>query len=160
VPQRLVQREAELEAIERLLVAARRGSGGALVVEGPPGIGKTSLLRAAAGRARELGLRVHTARADDFERRFPFAVVHQLFEPALRALPSGEAVDLIGGGVPRRAAVVGVYALAARLAEQRPLAVALDDADRSDEASLEWLRFVLPRLGGLRLAVGARRTPA
>jgi predicted ATPase len=40
----LVEREHELDAMGRLLAAAREGSGGALLIEGPPGIGKSSLL--------------------------------------------------------------------------------------------------------------------
>ena len=48
----LVERELELETVERLLADARTGSGGAVVFEGPAGIGKSSLLappRTAAG---------------------------------------------------------------------------------------------------------------
>jgi hypothetical protein len=42
----LVERELELQTVERLLAGARAGSGGAVVFEGPSGIGKTSLLAA------------------------------------------------------------------------------------------------------------------
>jgi predicted ATPase len=44
----LVEREHELGGLERRFAAARDGSGGTLVIEGPPGIGKSSLLIAAA----------------------------------------------------------------------------------------------------------------
>ena len=53
----LVGRVAELAEIERLLDLAA-GSAGALVLEGDPGIGKTTLWRAGVERARALGFRV------------------------------------------------------------------------------------------------------
>ena len=41
-----MERERELETVERLLAGACAGSGGAVVFEGPAGIGKSSLLAA------------------------------------------------------------------------------------------------------------------
>ncbi|MBV9092548.1 MAG: AAA family ATPase, partial [Streptosporangiaceae bacterium] len=49
----LVERERELEMLRGGLVRARAGEGTLLLVEGPPGVGKTALARearAAAGR--------------------------------------------------------------------------------------------------------------
>src|SRR5690349_7630312 len=43
----LLERSAELARIEAALGEARRGRGRFLVIEGPPGIGKTALLTAA-----------------------------------------------------------------------------------------------------------------
>src|SRR4051812_788883 len=77
----LEERDRELEAVAAALEAARSGAGAALLVEGPPGVGKTRLLapaRAAAGDA----VRVLAARGSELERDFPFAVVRQLLEPA------------------------------------------------------------------------------
>ena len=51
--------------------------------KGPGGIGKTRLLAAARGAAREAGMRTLHARASELERSFTFGVVRQLFEPAL-----------------------------------------------------------------------------
>jgi len=153
VRHKLVQREAELGAIERLLRGALRGSGGALLVEGPPGIGKTSLLRVAVTRARALGLEARAARADDFEGRLPFAIAHQLFEPTLRRMADEYARDLLSGAAPRHEAVLGLYEHAVRLADSQPLAVVIDDAHHGDDPSLEWVRFMLPRLPALPIAV-------
>jgi DNA-binding NarL/FixJ family response regulator len=58
-----VERELELETVERLLAGARAGSGGGLVFKGPAGIGKSSLL--AASPARLCGADAVAARADD-----------------------------------------------------------------------------------------------
>ena len=73
----LVERELELETVERLLASARAGSGGAVVLEGPAGIGKSSLL-AAARSAAEKRMRVLSARGSELERELPFGVVRQL----------------------------------------------------------------------------------
>ncbi|MDP8910356.1 MAG: AAA family ATPase, partial [Chloroflexota bacterium] len=48
----LLERSAELAAIDDALRAARERLGALVLVEGPAGIGKTELLRAATGDAR------------------------------------------------------------------------------------------------------------
>ena len=58
------------------------GGGGGLLIEGPPGIGKTRLLGAARALADDR--RVLSARGSELERDFPFAVVRQLLEPVVR----------------------------------------------------------------------------
>ncbi|MGH3139154.1 MAG: ATP-binding protein, partial [Gaiellales bacterium] len=50
----LVGRGDECLRIDRLLDDAREGHGGALVVSGEPGIGKTSLLEHAAAGAEDM----------------------------------------------------------------------------------------------------------
>ena len=54
----LLERDAELEAVEAALTAAAAGSGRLVLVEGPAGKGKTALLAAARHRARRAGIRV------------------------------------------------------------------------------------------------------
>ncbi|HEY5783726.1 MAG TPA: AAA family ATPase [Nakamurella sp.] len=58
----LVGREAESAAADRLLVSAKAGSGGALLVVGEAGIGKTRLLIEVADRAETSGFTVLTGR--------------------------------------------------------------------------------------------------
>jgi predicted ATPase len=53
----LLDRERELAGIGRLIKAAREGSGGLVVVEGPAGIGKTRLVHEAARVASAAGFR-------------------------------------------------------------------------------------------------------
>src|ERR1700722_5645653 len=48
-------RAAERRLVRDLLLRAQRGSGGVLLVEGEPGIGKSALLRDAVDRAAGLG---------------------------------------------------------------------------------------------------------
>ena len=75
----LVAREGELEAIRALL----RGDGAdarALVLEGDPGVGKTSLWEHGVAWAREDGRRVLVARASEDEGGLPFAGLIDLFD--------------------------------------------------------------------------------
>jgi predicted ATPase len=57
----LLERDRELAALDGLLERAADGSGTLVVVEGAPGIGKTSLLRAASALAVEQGLTLYRA---------------------------------------------------------------------------------------------------
>jgi hypothetical protein len=55
---RLVGRQRELAAVARFLDRGRDGHGGQLLITGPPGVGRTALLRAAADLADDRGVPV------------------------------------------------------------------------------------------------------
>src|SRR5690242_1776777 len=83
LPVGLLEREREVERVQAALRAAGKRAGGAVVIEGAAGMGKSRLLEVAASRATELGFRVLSARATELEQGFPFGVVRQLFERTL-----------------------------------------------------------------------------
>ncbi len=165
----LVERERELEALGGVLEAARAGEGGAAVVEGPPGIGKSRLFAAAGAAAADL--EVVRARASELEHDFPFGVVRQLFEPVLVEASEEERAALLAGagalaeraladpptngeGAGDRFTVLhGLYWFAANLASSRPVLLLVDDAQWADAASLRWLSFLARRLEGVPLAL-------
>src|SRR5215211_6391411 len=91
----LLERGEELARIESALAEARAGRGAFVVIEGPPGIGKTALLAAARSAAAEGGMRVLRSRGAELERDFAFGVVRQLFEPPLAAAAEPERADLL-----------------------------------------------------------------
>ena len=161
----LLERDAELERLGVLLGDASEGRGGVVLIEGPPGIGKTGLLDAARIQARALGATTLAARASELDRDFPFAVVRQLLEPLVTARPG-----LLSGAAANAAALVGeapagapvpesdpswahfhaLYWLVANLAEDDgAVALAIDDAHWADASSLRFLQFLAPRLGEL-----------
>ena len=70
----LLERDRELAAIDGLLSRAVAQDGGLLLVEGPAGIGKTTLLAWARERARRAGLPPLHARGGELEREFPLHV--------------------------------------------------------------------------------------
>src|ERR1700754_3515075 len=86
VKRRLVLRgrQAECEALERLLKAVRAGESRALAVCGEAGMGKTSLLEYLVERAP--GCRVARAAGVQSEMELPFAGLHQLCAPMLGSL--------------------------------------------------------------------------
>ena len=167
---RLVERERELGVLERVVESARAGSGVSVVVEGPPGIGKSHLLSAARTGAAEAGLAVLFARGGEFEREFPFGIARQLLEPVVMAADAGERARLLagaaalsepvvvgpadGGGVEASfGALHGLYWLAANVASVRPALVVVDDVQWADLASLRWLVFLARRLEGVPLGL-------
>jgi DNA-binding CsgD family transcriptional regulator len=165
----LVERELELEAVERLLTGARAGSGGGLLFEGPAGIGKSSLL-AATRAAAEPELRILSARGGELERDLPFGIVRQLLEPAVVASDPEERESLLAGAAALAKPVLfavdpesgaeasfsafhGLYWLTINLADVQPLLVTVDDVHLADVASLRWLVYLARRLAGVPLAL-------
>ncbi|WP_297644943.1 LuxR family transcriptional regulator [Pseudonocardia sp.] len=167
----LLERQAELASVMARLDAVITGQGGLVIVEGPAGIGKTSLLGAVRAAAHERGLRVLTARASPLEHEFGFGVIRDLLTPILRdpaqrdllmqgaARLAGPALDLAGSPAPTYATVHGLYWLTAGIAERGPLVLTVDDAHWADIASLRALHHIAHRVADLPLvlAVASRR---
>jgi DNA-binding CsgD family transcriptional regulator len=164
----ILERDAELAAAAAAIAAATAGRGTVVLAEGPAGIGKTTLLRAACSAVS--GARVLTARGLALERDFPFGIVRQLFDPVRFSAPAEWGLLLDGaaalagrvfdGGDPGvveddvpYATMHGLYWLAANLAAARPLIIVVDDAHWSDAASLRWLFHLAARIDGLPVAL-------
>src|SRR5919199_1372547 len=93
----LLERELELEQLDRVVEEATAGHGGLAFMEGPPGIGKPRLLDALRERARDHGMTVLAARASELDREFPFGVVRQLFEPLVASAGRERRAQLLQG---------------------------------------------------------------
>ena len=166
---RLLERERELERIGVLLERARAGRGGSvLVVEGPAGIGKTRLSRAARQEADVRGFSALAARGTELEREYPFGVVRQLFEGTVRSASAEERAGLLDGAAalaapaifpeaglsreeldPAFGAFHGLYWLCANLCVDRPLLLVVDDLQWVDQPSLGFLEFLGHRIDTL-----------
>ncbi|WP_090004047.1 ATP-binding protein [Lentzea albidocapillata] len=150
----LIGRESERRQVERLVASARLGHGGALAVTGEPGVGKTALLRFAAGCAT--GMHVLQAAGSEPEREIPFGALHQVLRPALDRLdeipgPQAQALSVAlalrsGPAVDRFAVGAATLSLLCRFAEDRPVAVLLDDLHLVDRPSADALAFAARRL--------------
>ncbi|MGW1163667.1 helix-turn-helix transcriptional regulator [Streptomyces sp. NPDC002513] len=159
----LVGRNLELTLIREHLHGMAEGR--AVLLRGPVGIGKTSLMRAAldelAGDAQILTVKCQETGAGAYEAvRTLFAPLrltaedcadHSLLDGsaglALPALTPGHGA----GGAPADSYSVmhGLYWLTASLAARRPVVLAVDDVQWCDEASLRWLGFLLRRADDL-----------
>ncbi|MFD3730469.1 ATP-binding protein [Streptomyces sp. NPDC058632] len=169
----LVGREAHLRTLAARAAAARAGQPQMVVLDGPAGIGKTSLLRAAlddGGPCDGATALYGACRATDSGSGY--SGVRALFGPLNLTARRGRASSLLGGSarhaLPALApdlvdadtasgatfpALNGLYWLAANLMAERPLVLALDDAHWCDERSLRWLDFLLRRADGMPLLV-------
>jgi DNA-binding CsgD family transcriptional regulator len=141
---RLLERELELTTLDTLLERVRAGRGGRLLIEGPAGIGKSTLLEAAIERAQERGMRCLSAEAAEVSSQVAFGV-------ARAALGSLWPAEDDGTAAPA-ALARGVRAVL-DLTEQAPLAVCVDDLQWADGASLRWLSLLAQRASETRLAV-------
>jgi DNA-binding CsgD family transcriptional regulator len=163
----LLERQRELAAIDAAVSAASAGSGHCIAFEAHAGIGKTRLLEAARERAERAGVRVLTARCDEFEQEFGWAMAGSLFEPALRSPRGRERQALLARAGPAgpallepereaessRAVVHGLFSLAAGVAEQAPTMLLVDDLHWADLPSLRFLLYLVQRLDELPLSV-------
>ena len=102
----LLERQQELAAIDDALRAARAGEGAVVLVEGPPGIGKTELLTTAATRARRRRMRVLVARGGELELSMPYGVVRQLFEAVVAGADDATRDRLLAGAATHAETVV------------------------------------------------------
>jgi DNA-binding CsgD family transcriptional regulator len=164
----LIGRDHDLEVMTSFVDRAAL-EGGALLVSGEAGVGKTALLEAAAEYAASRGVRVLRAAGAEFEADVSFATLNQLLYPLFdmiavlrplhaRALQVSLGLD-DGGRSDQLVASTAALELLVHSAEHQPLVVVVDDVPWLDRASSAILAFVARRLVGTRVGfLAARRT--
>lgn len=164
----LLERGGDLEALDALLASARAGSGGLILLHGAAGLGKTSLLEAVEASAGATGMYVLSARGDDLEQRQPWGLLRRLLAPLAAARhgawftgAAAPALSLwdtqVDASTPRfgdpLSLIHSLFWLTANVASEQPVAIVIDDAHWVDEMSLRFVRYLLPRLADLQVAV-------
>jgi DNA-binding CsgD family transcriptional regulator len=159
-------RANECEQLDSLLVRARAGRSGTLIVRGEAGIGKTALLDYASESSA--GFRVAHAIGVQSEMEMPFGVLHQLCGrmidrignlPRPQAAALGVTFGLAEGEPPDPFLVgLGTLSLMSEVAEEQPLLCVVDDSQWLDRASAQILAFVARRLeaDSVALLIGLR----
>ncbi|WP_155369792.1 ATP-binding protein [Catellatospora vulcania] len=150
-----VGRQRETDRLRALARQAVAGHGVAVLVEGEPGIGKTSLLDRVAADCADLGMRLLTGTAEDLEQQLPFsAIANCLGIGAATTDPElARASGLLRGEqafTQSLAAVNHDFVITEAILDlfddwfaQGPVALLLDDAQWADPQSL----VVTHRLG-------------
>jgi hypothetical protein len=170
----LLERESDLAAVEAAVTRAAAGAGGVLLIDGVPGVGKSTLLAKSRAYARDHGVQVLEARGAVIEREFAFGVARQLFEPVLVPLAPAKRAELLTGAAALAGQLLGesaasppgqedtefgmlhgLYWLTVNVSDRRPLMLAVDDAHWADPASLRFLSYLSRRLEGLPVLVAA-----
>ncbi|WP_030352034.1 AAA family ATPase [Streptomyces scopuliridis] len=169
----LVGRARELRALSRHAEAARAGRAGLVMLSGPAGIGKTSLLRAFLKSDACRNMAVLYGSCGEVAAGAGYGGVRELFgslglsgedarnSPLLRGLARRALPALTAGPFEQETlgasatypVLHGLYWLAANLMVDRPLVLVLDDVHWCDERSLGWVDFLLRRADDLPLLV-------
>ena len=165
----IIGRENDLALVDAFIGEAQGGPA-ALVLEGEAGMGKTTIVRAALGRAAAAGLRVFAARPAAGEAELPYVGLADLLATVRRdflaELPGAQryAIEaaLVRGG---SGAAVDSHALSRAVLEllrfeaaSGNLVLVVDDVQWLDRPTVAALTFALRRMGSLpvRLLVAMR----
>lgn len=170
------ERDGELTALHDAVRAAAGGTGAVVVVQGSPGVGKTTLLEYACAHARSAGLRVLAGRGRELERTIGLGVAVDLLAPAVLAAAPSERDRLLGGraaaaapllldpsgepATPADTALRGLCWVAANLAgwderppRSAPVLIAIDDVQWVDAPSLRFLAMLADRADRMPLSL-------
>src|SRR3954447_9287818 len=158
----LVGRDAEQSRLTELIMDLGAGAGRAILIEGEPGIGKSSLARAAVETAEQFGFQTFWAEGDELGQALPL-------QPLLDALRDKEAAGeprlltilrLLRGEVrsadPATAASEQLLTLIGELCSATPTVLVVDDLQWADLATIgvwEWLARAIDRSALLLIGV-------
>lgn len=163
---RLVERDTEKRALREALDSVLEGQGRLIILSGPVGCGKTSLLTDLGGYAEENGCRVVQATAAFSERELPLGVVGQIFDGLRdRAVEARRALDLLiqdprvgrtrpGFDLydpPSPDVLRTIWMALLSSSVREPLVVLVDDVQHIDGVSLHFLLYLARRLWSTRV---------
>jgi DNA-binding CsgD family transcriptional regulator len=152
----------------RALQGARAAAGSIVLIEAGPGLGKTRLIDEAVGLAPGLQMEALTGAGRELERDFAFGLALQLFEARLARASEERRSRLLSGAAELARPLLegvqdsedgafaylhGLYWVAANMAEERPLLLAIDDVHWGDKPSLNFLLYLAQRVGELPVTV-------
>ncbi len=168
----IVGRQDELAFLHRFIDEPPPGPG-VVVLEGEPGIGKSTLWLAGVEHARSTAVCVLSSRPAEAERSLSHAALCDLFDPILDevlpalSIPRQRALkvamlrdDARSAPVDHLGVAVAVRDVLQLLAAERTVMVAIDDIQWLDQPSAAALAFALRRLTASRLLLLLTRRTA
>ncbi|MFF5075617.1 BTAD domain-containing putative transcriptional regulator [Actinoplanes sp. NPDC000266] len=168
-PASTVGRAAELAVLERTVAAATAGASSLVLVQGEPGVGKTSLLEEAAARAERAGVLVVWGRCMESEgapSMWPWTQVVSALTGEMPAAPGLERLmePLGAAGAPDSGARFRLFeqvvAFIAQAAGRRPIMIVVDDLHWADACSLELFSHLAASSPAATMILGALRDRA
>ncbi len=164
----LLGRDADLQVVHAFVETSTR-CGGAMLLSGEPGVGKSALVDAAAERAETIGARVLRMSGSDHGTVVGRPGLHQLLAPLQNefarlpdAVSTGLSAVLGSADGPAPGPLIVANAtlqLLRRAAQTQPILVVADDLHLLDRPTADVLAFAARRLTASRVAVlGAHRT--
>jgi DNA-binding CsgD family transcriptional regulator len=158
VEQGLAGRDKELAAIDRF-IGRIRSEPGALLLEGAPGIGKTTVWLTGTARAAKAGFRILECRPIPTETPLGFVSLRDLLEPVLDDVlpslpaPQAHAIDVAlvrtkarGERPDLHALSAGVLGVLRALADTAPVLLCIDDLQWLDRPSARVIEFAVRRI--------------
>jgi DNA-binding CsgD family transcriptional regulator len=171
----LVGRSAEVDHLRSAVRKVAGGTGGALVVVGEAGIGKTRVVAEGLADADGLGVRVFAGASDELEQRRPFGVITDCLTTGRSATEPGRAAVAgllgedtgagVGGGWLADAPqaefriVEGFVALVETLSVQHPVVLVIEDLQWADPSTLLVVHRLGRRVGQLPLLLVCSARP-
>ena len=173
----LIGRDRELAIADRALIDSAGGRSRVLIVSGPAGVGKSSLLAAVTARAKELGFRVGDGTSAPVEGAWPYAPVVEALADVCRRHPSlldglpdhhREEIDraLAGteepwsGGSSHQRLFVAAAELVRLASATKALLLTIDDVHDADDASLRLVHYIARSTHDQRVCIVLAHRPA
>lgn len=173
----LLGRNRELSIAEQALLDSAAGRSRTLIVTGPPGVGKSSLIAAIRSRAEQRGFCVGHGASAPVEGAWPYTPVVEALAGVCRHHPTllDELPDhhrteinraLVGAEIPWTGASSHqrLYVAAAELVRQasvtRGLLLTIDDVHDADDASLRLLHYLARSVFDRRVCIVFTHRPA
>jgi len=182
----IVGRTEELSQLGATLAAVQGGAGRCVLVSGEAGIGKSRLIAEIRARAIGNGFTTLEGRCFEQDRSFPYAPLMDMLRPFLAQEPVSDRLNGLGplahelvkllpelaahlsvsqptppleAEVEKRRLFEAMKTLFLRQAEARPLLFIVEDLHWSDQASLEFLLYLVRRIADqpLLLLLSSRR---
>lgn len=158
----LVGREAELSRLVGWLDDLASGTGHAVLIEGEPGIGKSSLARAAVVAAEQRSFPTYWAECDELGQTLPLQPLLEALlakastEPRLDTIQRLLRGELASAVDPAMAAAEQMLALMTELCSAQPTVLVVDDLQWGDLSTIsvwEWLARAVDRTSLLLIGI-------